>query len=359
MILVLCFILLILLFIMPFIPGMRELRKNDNTAALFINMDYCKDPRYFAISFRKIFSDSLNKGGCDEGLCSIRLSKQEVVKIADNASVADATQMSTVFYVKHKFSSGGKAVFEKELFVGGDVCVGEDNQLRSLVSDGDVHVLRGTKFTRWLDAEGSIRIDEGCDLGISATCSKELSLASKCSFKRLYGFPVVTGAIGFSAQENDMPDGATAIREAAAALVPQEGIPDDGMPAVFTGEATERDLTEIAPHERKECTIITDDSLVIGEYAVIQGHVKTHGKLSAGASVIITGNLFAEGDIHLGPHSRVFGTVFTQGRIVLEEGVIIGSPGRIKSVIAKKGIALHSGVKVYGYVMTEGEGVVA
>lgn len=328
--------LLILLFILPFSAGFRELRRQEDAAPLFINMDYYKEPRYFAASFKKILLDSLEKCSSEDGIYNIMLSKQEEVEIIDNALITDDNTMKKVYCVKNQLKSGRNVVFEKEVYVRGDAHIGEENQLRALVCDGNIHIHRGVQLSRWLDAEGSIKIEEQCGLGVSVTCAQELSLVKQCSFKRLYGFPIVTGEISTAAVR------AHVIREEELG---------------FT-EATERNLETIPANSYKDCSLITVHSLTIGDHTVIKGHVKTHGNLITGAYVTIAGNVFAEGDIQLGPHSQVMGTLFTQGSINLQEGVVIGSSGRIKSVIGKKGIILHKGVTVYGYAMTEGEGIV-
>ena len=108
----------------------------------------------------------------------------------------------------------------------------------------------------------------------------------------------------------------------------------------------------------KEGTIITEDSIYIGDNAVIIGDIKTHGSLLTGAGVTIRGNIFAEEDIELGGGSHILGTAFCQGRISLNEGVTIGSQRSIKSVTCQKGIEVAGNVKVYGYLITEGEGTV-
>lgn len=328
------FFLLILLFILPFSAGFRELRRQEDAAPLFINMDYYKEPRYFAISFKKILMGSLEKCSSEDGIYSIMLSKQEEVEIVDHALITDGNTMKKIYCVKNQLQSGRNVVFEKEVYVRGDAHIGEENQLRALVCDGNVHILRGVRLSRWLDAEGSIKIEDQCGLGVSVTCGQELSLVKQCSFKRLYGFPIVTGEVTPAPKVH-------VIREELG----------------FTCK-TERNLETIPAHSYKDCSLITVHSLTIGDHTVIKGHVKTHGNLTAGAYVTIAGNVFAENDIHLGPHSRVMGTIFTQGSINLQEGVVIGSSDRTKSVIGKKGIILHKGVTVYGYAMTEGEGIV-
>ena len=106
----------------------------------------------------------------------------------------------------------------------------------------------------------------------------------------------------------------------------------------------------------KNNSIIATDSLTIGDFSVVRGHIKTHRDLIIGAHVIITGNIFAEGNIEIGPHSRVLGTVFSQQHINVKDNAQIGSKHRIKSVIGKKSVTLEQGVRVYGLVITEGKG---
>jgi len=334
MMLILAFMLLCLLFFLPFAAGIRELKRKQDDAPLFINMDYCKNPRYFAVSFRNLLIKSIN--GRSEGLHALQLSKRETVQIANSAKHTDGAVLENVLYIINDLSSGEDVVFEKEVYVRGNAHIGAGNHLQALACDGDIHLLRGTRFFRWLDAEGGIQVDEECDLGVSATCAGKLDLAPRCSFIRLYGFPVSTCRGSIAGKEDCLAG--------------------TGDIAVFESESTERNISKLDPYSIKHCSIITNTTLTIGDHSIIGGHVKSHKKLIIGASVTILGNLFAEGDIEIGLQSRVLGTVFSQGCITLKQGAIIGTRDRIKSVIGKKGIFLDNGVRVYGYVATEGKG---
>lgn len=359
MILFWCSILLVFLFIVPFVPGIRVLRNKIDAAPLSVNMDYCKDPRYFSLSFKRILSDQL-KDCRITGFYKLQLSKQETVQIADDFAAEEARNavIGHICCVKNHFASGNGSVFEKEIYVRGAANIGEKTSLRALACDGDVHVQRGVNIIRWLDAEGDITIEEECRLGISATCGKTLSLARNCSFKRLYGLPVVTAGSPVPAGgERGQADGQAAEREVAAALqrrVRAWSCEDSPSPE----GAIERDISRIPPHSRKDCSIITAHSLTIGDDSLIRGHVKTYGNLSIGTGVTVTGHLFAEGDIHIGRDSRIAGIVFAHGSIICEDGVSVGSPGRIRSVIGQKGIVLRDRTTIYGYIMTEGRGAV-
>lgn len=330
-------VLLVLLFLIPFLPGFRELVIKEDVAPLFIDMDYRKEPRYFGAAFKKLLLNALKSGVIKPGQHEITLSRPDTVEVFDTANISQGRIMRDICFVRQDMHSGSKVLFGKEVYVQGSAYVGEANQLRALACDGDVHLQSGVKFVRWLDAEGSIRVEAGGDLGICASSGSRIVIAGECSFKRLYGLPVITGDDNRGLADN------------------QELGPEH---AIVFDDKVERDISSISEYAHKDSSIITAKSLVIGEGAWIRGDIKTHGSLTARRGATITGNIFAEADIHLDNGCRVLGSIFSQGSICLGEGVIIGCKGKIKSVISKKGTTFSRGVKVYGFVLTEGEGKV-
>lgn len=352
---VLCCLLFLFLTVLPFWGGIRELIQKKDAAPLHIDMNYTKNPRYFAVSFRKILTAALPQHEPAAGLFSCTLSKPETVEIVETALINQGQTQAHVLFAKTSLVSGKQATFLKEIYVKERAIIGEGNQLRSLACDGDIRVLQGTSFTRWLDATGNIKVAPLCNLGLSATCTQQLSLAQHCRFKRLYGNPVTT-AIPKKAVET--PESSSLPFQEAAFTLPAK-------PATANQTRLQRDerLTfgsdaAVAGNQSHLGNIIALKTLFLGDGAIIHGDVKTHGSLKTGTQITITGNVFAEGDIHLGPEARIYGTVFSQGRVVCERGTIVGSSAGIKSIVAKKGIEFGAGIKVYGYVMTEGEGVV-
>ncbi len=183
MLLLFCFALLAILFLLPFVPGAREIKRKDDAAPLFINMKYRKDPRYFAVSFRKLMLQSI--ADMPAGLHSVILSKQEMIQISDDTRNIAGTVTENVLYIRNNLASANDVTFKKEVYALGNASIGESNHLQALACDGDLQVRKGTHFLRWLDAKGNMKIDDDCDLGISATCLGELAIASKCKFTRL------------------------------------------------------------------------------------------------------------------------------------------------------------------------------
>jgi NDP-sugar pyrophosphorylase family protein len=368
-------VLLVILFLFPFVAGMRELQNKSDISPLYINMGYAKDPRYFGQSFRNSFLRALGANGTN-GIHFILMSKQEAAEVVDTGTVGAGEVTNTIYYVKEDLTSKNGAYFQKEVYVRGNAAIGENNSLRALACDGDVHLSRGTEFVRWLDSEGTIVADSHCGLGVSAACGGEFRLARGCSFKRLYGFPVNTGAESALAPRENIPESfpeysparsiEASYREAAPTVAETRSrrhydrdYDRDYSRPVRGATDIDYDVKTVRHHSQVDCSIVTVHSLTIEKQALVRGHVKTYGNLDVGAGVTICGNVFAEGDVHLGPGSQVHGTVFTQGHVLLDEGVTVGSADKIKSVVGKKGVEIRRSVKVYGYVMTEGEGTVA
>lgn len=327
---VICLILLLMSFLWPFVGGYREIKRDLDALPLFIDMSYQKNPRYFALSFKKIFRKNV---ATKDGIHNVKISREETAEVRQIAFIKEKTVIPYVYYVKSNMASGRDVFFKKEVYVKGSARLGQDNQLRAIACDEDIEVSKGTKLYRWLDAEGNVEVGEDCDLGVSATCAGRLSVAHKCSFQRLYGHPVVVETGG----------------EAAA----QGYLADAGIVLNVVEDKIERDISQIPRDSVKHSSIITNKKLIIEDNVIIYGHVKVNEQLIIGANAQIAGNIFAEGDIRIGTGSHIGGTVFSQGDVILEKGVTVGSRGRIKSVVAKKSVSLHDGVKVYGLVNTE------
>jgi acyl-[acyl carrier protein]--UDP-N-acetylglucosamine O-acyltransferase len=336
MIVFFCVLFLLFSFVWPFIGGWREMIVASDATPLFINMDYLKDPRYFAISFRRFFKNFLNDENLQPGIYELKFSKPEKVEVLESGAVLSGREVAMIAYARRDLATASDMVFTKEIYVRGNVSIGQNNDLRALVCDGDVSLADRTVLRRWLDAEGNIRAGRDCNLGVSLTSAKECRIAVGCLFRRLYGAPVRVG--GFPKKNPVQMAGA----QTETRIFPPA---DEG-----------RELEEIWPYTENQFSVITPHNLKIGASSRILGHVKTYGNLTVEDNVLITGNVFAEGDIFIGRFSQVAGDVFAQGGVTIGENAQIGRPGRVKSVVGNQAVAMAGGAAVYGYVTTEGDG---
>ncbi|MCI4458148.1 MAG: polymer-forming cytoskeletal protein [Thermocrinis sp.] len=69
--------------------------------------------------------------------------------------------------------------------------------------------------------------------------------------------------------------------------------------------------------------------------------------------LIINGNVFRDDDIEIEGNVWIKGNVFSQGIIVIENGVVIGEEGKVKSLVARDEIFIGGSFKIYGYIHSE------
>jgi predicted acyltransferase (DUF342 family) len=100
------------------------------------------------------------------------------------------------------------------------------------------------------------------------------------------------------------------------------------------------------------------NNLRISKNSLIAGNIKTYGELMIEENVKVFGNVFSEGNIIIGQNTMIDGNIFSQGSVFIDRNSQIGNPGKRKSVIGKSGIILYRDVRVYGYILTEGSGIV-
>ena len=315
---------------LPFLPGIIELIKKEDANHLFVSMDYTKESRFFARSFKDKLTKATQDGNVNPGLYDLQLSRPEVLEIMEDQEISDNTRFQNISLFKFDLITGRNVTADKEIYVRGSAHIGEKNQLRALAADQDVYLAQGTKIHRWVDAENNLYIEQMCHLGMSATAGGKITLTSGCRFKRLSGDPIST-------------------------LSPVEGrSPGRGLAKPILSSSKHRDILS----KEESADIIERGGVTIHARTLIRQAVRTYGDLILQDQVVIQGNLFAEGDIEIGPGSQIHGNIFSQGKVFLKEHVTVGTPGMVKSVIGKKGVVLGYGVAIYGYIGTEGTGEV-
>ena len=342
----LCCVFLFFSFVWPFIGGYREMKLGNDPLPLYINMDYLKNPRYFSLSFREFF-ENIKKDGIGVGLCSVQFSKMENVDISENTTIKDNNTLEDIVYVKDNLSVNNANNFLKEVYVLKNAEFGNNNIIRALACDGNLVMQKQNSILRWLDVTGSIKIGDECNLGLSVTSDSSILVGKDCSFKRLYGFPV-----SFSEYLNEFNYNELSYDDAIKNYFLDSSKNIENDEKIFK----KRDLSKIPNDSYVNCDVITEKSLVICEKSTLFQHVKTYGSLVLENNVTVYGNVFAEDDVCIGENCRIFGNIFTQGEVILGKNTVVGSKGKIKSVVGNTSIKIHSNATVYGFLSTEGEG---
>jgi len=326
------FLVFFTLLLIPFIPGVIELIKPKDASPLFIPMDYSKEPRYFSRSFKGILKNSVSADTAP-GIREVKLSKVEKIEVAGSQRIGGS--VDHILYITGDLVSEDKTRLNREVYVTGDASIGSMTTLRAIACEGRLTLSKDVRIVRWADAEGMVEISDNCNLGISVSSGDELRIGRACRFKRLYGTPIITYSMS---RFTPSPFHRFSVRDGAWIV--------------------DKDCMTVPSHTRVEGNLIVKKDLKVGDGCAVSGSIKTYGDLTLGDGVRVSGNLFSEGDIEIGEGSTIAGDIFSQGSIIVKGKTRIGGPGEIRSVIGKRGVRLGRDIIIYGYVMTEGSGIV-
>jgi len=330
-----CILWLVLLFI-PFLPGIRELRRPRDAAPLFVDMEYTKDPRYFGKSFRSVIRKYLDADLHQQELRKVPLTRQEETLVSPSRTVPAGGKFNQILCISGDLMSGEGAHFRKEVYASGKAILGSDTVMQAVAVDGALMLGSHATVMRWADAGEAAEVGDGCTIGVSVSSRGELRIAPGCRFRRLYGSPIVTGSTDESSQTGA-----------------------HGLNSGAVGKRTMvRDVSSVPGGTTIQSDLIVKNNLRIANHCTIGGNVKTYKGLVIGEHVTVTGNIFSEDDITIGEHAVIEGNVFCQGRVIIRGDAQIGQFGKVKSVIGKRSVLIGRNVRVYGYVLTEGEGMV-
>jgi len=329
------FLAFIILLLIPFIPVIVELLRPKDALPLFIRMDYSKEPRYFGRSFKNILKNSV-PADASPGIREVKLSRDEKVEIARSRRIGIGENVDHILYINGDLVSEDKARLNKEVYVNGNASIGSMNTLRAIACEGRLSLSSNVSIVRWADAEGKVEAGDSCNLGISISSGDELRVGRGCRFKRLYGIPIIT----YSRDDN-----------AIGRHFATREVSDDAW-------IVDKDCMIVPPLTKVEGNLIVKKRLEVRKECVFVGSIKTYGDLTLEEGVRISGNIFSDGDIEIGENTTISGDVFSQGAIIIKKKARIGTPKEIKSVIGKMGITLGQDVIIYGYLMTEGSGMV-
>ncbi len=298
------FLIVFIMILVPFIPGLRSTFKRKPSDPLTIPMDKSTHPRFSSAELRKEFRG--NK------------------KNQDKASL----HRGDLIFSK-------KQTATKPIYATGAAKIHSASSLDALACDKNCSLGDFVKIASWIDVEKNLNIGNSCQLGESATCGKTMEISRGCQFKNLYAKPIITYSAPVSKKQE----------------APHFDISEKNW---FFGEKQMIIPAKVCVNE----PLISHKPLIIRQGALVRKSIKCHGDLVIEADVVIQGDVFAEGSIHVGPRCQFTGNLFSQKKIFLEEEVCVGSETRQKSVIGVAGVLLKNDTTIYGYVKTKGKGLI-
>lgn len=323
----------------PFCSALLCCKKEGSV--LHIEQSRTKDPRYFGKSFARMMEKSLAvmKDG------NLFLSRKERFIEADVEEISKEAEEVVICLKKEFHSSEGTRIFRKEIYGVRNVEIADGGvTVRAVYSGQKLRLGRKTTVARWADAEETVAAYDDCNLGISTSAGRRLSIGKNCTFHRLYAPEILIGQYPEEHGEA-MRISDTRILEPVGRLEVKHHLKyvDKQM---LNGE----DVADF--------TVLSDTNVVLLEGIILRGDLCSHKGVRICNHAVVCGNVFAEKEIIIGEDAMVLGNVFSQGSIVFEKNAVVGQRGKIVSVIARENIIFQSCAYVFGYISCENGGIV-
>jgi cytoskeletal protein CcmA (bactofilin family) len=338
-----------LLFMVPLLPAIVELRLKRDAQPLNVIQLYGGDIRHFAHGFRRIalelqpqLQECVASGATATGTLT---NGDEYVLLGNSdesffvpAAKKDSTWRSVVA-TGVDLTLPDRLTFAKEIYAAGDLTGGERCTFRAILGEKDIHLQRGSKVIRWAHAVQRFRAEHDCDLFGRISADQEIQLEAGCVFQRVNAPMIV---LGFS-DAAPTPPPSRSVNADADATPPSAGRTlHDGDLEIRAGDVVAG-------------SIVTRGKLHIGAGAHVLGSVKSNGHMTLGPGVSVDGSLIGGTTTHVGPDCRIGGPVLAERGMVIDSGTHCGT-AHIPTTVAAPTIELEEGVVVFGSLWARNEG---
>jgi len=385
-----------LLFVLPFLPAVLELRRGTDAVPLKVVREYDRDIRHFARGFRSYVVAKLPElattppgagastvGALPDGTPFVFLNSLRAPMLTYRER-HEGTVRKLVLANTPLDIIGG-LTFMLELYAGQDFQGGPANVYRGLLGEKDVYLGPGSVVLRWLHAEGSARVECDGTLYGRASAEQMISLGTGCRFERLYAprIEFVSGqitddvpddtvldiahfddyAIGDAEASYGDPDereadrlhgptpATTAATAVATAVAPAPTPPLTSriapaarlVPAAAALAAPPTRRAFELPHGAEESggRWLVQGDLIVPEWSTFTGDLVATGRLRVGAGAEITGSVKGRAGVWVEDDARVRGSVVSPRDLVIGARCHIGGP-----VIAEHEVRIGAGARV-------------
>jgi predicted acyltransferase (DUF342 family) len=334
------------LFTLPLLPALRELRLKRDAQPLDVIQQYAGEIRHFSFGFRTYITDlreplrkCVESGTAARG----RMADGDQYLLLGHADDALFLSIGGKSPICQSVVAAGTDVvlpdaitFAKEVYAAGKFTGGEKSVFRAILGEKDIHLRQASTVIRWAHAVGAFRADRDCDLCGRISSDNEIQLESGCAFQRLNAPRILLGHLHMEEASGDRK----------TVLAPLPG-----------GRRLVNEDLEIQPGEIVSENIVTRGMLQIGAGARVLGSVKSHKHMVIEHGVDVRGSLISASTMHIGPNCRIAGPVIAERGIVIETGTLCGSLS-VPTTVSALTIEIADGVVVFGTIWARTEGQV-
>jgi cytoskeletal protein CcmA (bactofilin family) len=351
---VLLVLLAAVLFALPLLPAVQELRLKHDAEPLNVIQQYAGEIRHFAYGFRNyietiqqpllhcVAQGTTATGTLPDGDEYLLLGGGDNLSLASGGKIKGSS-CPLVLAVGRDTALPGGLTFLKEIYAAGHLVGGEQSTYRAILGEKDIHLRRASKLMRWAHAVGSFRADHDCDLYGRVSSDREIALESGCIFQRLNAPRIGMGSAAVAVEHAPSPESNLSI---------DRQIPDRPI-----GRRLIAGDFEIRSGEVISGNIVTRGKLRIGAGARVRGSVKSNKEMVVEAGVTVEGSLISAATMHIGPRCQIHGPVISEHGILIESGTECGS-AETPTTVSAPIIDVEEGGQFFGTLWARDEGLV-
>ncbi|HEX5127973.1 MAG TPA: hypothetical protein VFW00_14600 [Rhodocyclaceae bacterium] len=215
----------------------------------------------------------------------------------------------------------GELVCERPLYAEGRINIAHDAAIDTALAGREIVVGIRARVKRWAHADQRLDAAEGAVLFGCVSAGREISLARRARFERLYAPRILFGR-----------------QQAASPQMPVERLPYDPPPHAAVVDdrwIVSGDLHIPAGHE------LTANLLVSGHLMIDRGS-RVHGSVNVERTVVLAegarvhGAIYAASSVHIGERCQVTGPLVTLGSLRADAFSELGQPEHPITVSARK-----------------------
>ena len=355
---ILLFVLGTLWFVLPFVPGLREIRMRRDATPLFVQADAQTDVRHFAHGFQAWVASHLAEvvrqvretGNREEGRTP---EGEEYLVVPETEAFLESTDERISGTTGRIVASTGDLqlpdalVFQRELYARGSVLGGARCRYRAVLADLDVELQIDSEVERWVHAGRALVVHPRTKLFGRASADGSIFVHGPCSFERLRAPMIELGPREFDV---GWREGREELRELRVDEIPHlrdhsgRRLLIDGDFKLPAGCYLDQDL-------------VVWGNVVLGKDSHCAGSVKTHRTLTLEDGVQVDGSLISQQDMAVGTGCRIHGPILAERKMQIGPRCQVGR-ALIPTTVRADVLVLSMGSAIHGTVWSSHNGEV-
>jgi len=322
---------------LPLVPSVAELYRRRDAAPLPTRTDDGKIDN-FAKSMREYMQPLTVLDGAPS--CRLRDGLEGRLLRREGVPFLPETPIDVPVFAPHSIVFRMPICFSRELYVRGDLGIGDDSLLRAVLVEGDASLGERTTVARWINVTGNLETGPDAQLFGRASAGASITLSCGCTFERVHGEQINAGM-------------QRAVAYDTSPVWRGKSLIDMRLGRVRSnGDFHLRDSDAFHGH------IVAVGRVAIEDNVLVIGSIKARTDVEIGSGTNVEGTIVSRGRTLIGSNCYVKGPILSEGEIVIGTGTQIGTPASPTTVSAPH-IRIAPGAVVCGAIWARETGEVA